>query len=312
MRNYQVIVNDKKLIEATNAWLVWLNVERNLSPNTVRSYKKNLGIMLHFSHCSINQPLTLELLENHDIKFFRAWLLSLSQIGYENETIANAISALRSFYKFLNNNFNFNNSAIFSISRPKVAKRLPRPIDKEQVKTLLNGIKSSSEIEWMAKRNYAIAMLLYGCGLRISEALNLSYSDIQDDDWIKVLGKGSRERLVPVLPVVIQSIREYVESVPFDIKDSHFLFLGKSGKPLRGEVFRKTLKKVYESKNISHNITPHMLRHSCATHLLDNDVGLREIQELLGHSSLSSTQQYLGVSSKKVLDIYSQCHPRAN
>lgn len=129
---------------------------------------------------------------------------------------------------------------------------------------------------------------------------------------MQVLGKGSKERLVPILPIVMESIKEYVESVPFNIKNSHSLFLGNTGKRLRAEVFRRALKQVYNHKNISHNITPHMLRHSCATHLLDNDVGLREIQELLGHSSLASTQQYLGVSSRRILDVYNKCHPRAN
>jgi integrase/recombinase XerC len=194
------------------------------------------------------------------------------------------------------------------VRTPKLPRKLPRALEEQQVLRLVEH----TDGDWISARNQALFTLLYGCGLRISEALQLNLSDLPRDGFIRVIGKGRKERQVPVLPLVERILSEYRAVCPWPETPDRPLFMGDRGKRLHPGIAQKALREIRISLNLPDTATPHALRHSFATHLLQNGANLREIQELLGHASLSTTQIYTDVNAEEMIRIHNQFHPRSN
>ena len=208
-------------------------------------------------------------------------------------------------------NFPISNLEITSIDTPKFVESIPRPLSYEQMKKIINFFKQKNKT-WISKRNISIIFLMWGLGMRINEVINLKKSDIQGSNWLIIKGKGNKERLLPIYDEIRNFILDMISETPFSIGDKNFIFVGEKGKKIHPTIIQKEVREVRKALDLPENTTPHSFRHTFATQLLDNMVDLRSIQELLGHDSLSSTQKYTNVNSKKikrVIDIY---HPRSS
>jgi len=291
-------------------WEEWMRHVRRASEHTVVSYRNDmahfcaflsnhLGARVNFDH--------LRALENKDI---RAWLASRHG-EFEASSTARALSTVKSFFRYLEKQERIENSAIFHIRGPKLKKALPKALGEEQATQALATIGTQHDEDWVNKRDLALLVLIYGCGLRISEALSLNYKDTPKGDSLSIIGKGNKQRMVPVLPLVREAIGEYVNACPYPFTDGSPLFLGKRGKALDPAIFQLQLRKLRTLINLPESTTPHAFRHSFATHLLSAGGDLRSIQELLGHASLSTTQRYTHVDKERLMKAYKDAHPRA-
>ncbi len=297
--------------ECFHDWIENLQKVRNLSENTLTSYKNDIGKFLIFSKDHFGGNLSISDLDRMQISDFRSFLSFLRNQGIGTASIARVISSLKSFFNFLVKSEKIKNSTIQSLKSPKAKKSLPRPISADLA---IEAIKYSQEIEkekWVGLRNKSILMLLYGCGLRISEALNLNYEDINDNEYLVIRGKGNKERLVPLMEFIKHEIKEYIKECPKSFENDDPLFLGKRMNRLSPRIIQYTLEKIRHNLSLPETATPHALRHSFATHLLDSGGDLRTIQELLGHSSLSTTQRYTKVETERLYEAYSKTHPLA-
>ena len=294
-----------------NNWINHLTNIKKLSQNSVISYKNDLSKFLIFFQDYIEKNIGLKEMENIEISEFRSFLTHRRNSEISSNSIARNISALKSFFRFLIKNNKIKESSVFNLKSPKLKKSLPRPIN---VDLAIQVIKQAEEIEdekWIGLRNKAILLLLYGCGLRISEALSLNHDDIQNEDHILIKGKGEKERIVPMMPYIKRGIENYLEACPKEIVSGDALFIGKRFSRLSPRIIQYALEKIRTALSLPETATPHALRHSFATHLLDSGGDLRTIQELLGHSSLSTTQKYTKVETSKLLDTYKKTHPLA-
>ena len=294
-----------------NNWLNYLSNIKKLSQNSVVSYKNDLSKFFIFFQDYIEKNIGLKEIESIKISEFRSFLTYRRNSEISSNSIARNISALKSFFRFLIKNNKIKESSVFNLKSPKLKKSLPRPIN---VDLAIQVIKQAEEIEdekWIGLRNKAILILLYGCGLRISEALSLNYDDVQNEDHILIKGKGEKERIVPMMPYIKKGIENYLEACPKEIISGEALFIGKRFSRLSPRIIQYALEKIRTALSLPETATPHALRHSFATHLLDSGGDLRTIQELLGHSSLSTTQKYTKVENSKLLDIYKKSHPLA-
>ena len=294
-----------------NNWINHLTNIKKLSQNSVISYKNDLSKFLIFFQDYIEKNIGLKEIENIEISEFRSFLTHRRNSEISSNSIARNISALKSFFRFLIKNNKIKESSVFNLKSPKLKKSLPRPIN---VDLAIQVIKQAEEIEdekWIGLRNKAILLLLYGCGLRISEALSLNHDDIQNEDHILIKGKGEKERIVPMMPYIKKGIENYLEACPKEIVSGDALFIGKRFSRLSPRIIQYALEKIRTALSLPETATPHALRHSFATHLLDSGGDLRTIQELLGHSSLSTTQKYTKVETSKLLDTYKKSHPLA-
>lgn len=288
-------------------WITWVQSERQLSANTFLAYTKDLGQFLNFiTHYQGGAP-TLKTLEGLKAIDFRAWLGQLNENKLAKSSIARALSVVRSFYKYLDRQDILHNPIIQNIRSPKIPKSIPRGLSKSQAIDLLDACEEGDRDDWVNRRNLALFTLLYGCGLRISEALALDKKDMADT-VLRIKGKGNKERLVPVLPVVASAIKKYISFCPFD---SGPLFYGEKGNRLNISVAEKQIRDIRRRIGLPETVTPHALRHTFATHLLEADGDLRTIQELLGHASLSTTQRYTDINREKLKQIYTKTHPRS-
>ena len=294
-----------------NNWLNYLSNIKKLSQNSVVSYKNDLSKFFIFFQDYIEKNIGLKEIESIKISEFRSFLTYRRNSEISSNSIARNISALKSFFRFLIKNNKIKESSVFNLKSPKLKKSIPRPIN---VDLAIQVIKQAEEIEdekWIGLRNKAILILLYGCGLRISEALSLNYDDVQNEDHILIKGKGEKERIVPMMPYIKKGIENYLEACPKEIISGEALFIGKRFSRLSPRIIQYALEKIRTALSLPETATPHALRHSFATHLLDSGGDLRTIQELLGHSSLSTTQKYTKVETSKLLDIYKKSHPLA-
>ena len=294
-----------------NNWINYLSNIKKLSHNSVISYKNDLSKFFIFFQDYIEKNVGLKEIEGIEISEFRSFLTYRRNSEISSNSIARNISSLKSFFRFLIKNNKIKESSVFNLKSPKLKKSLPRPIN---VDLAIQVIKQAEEIEgekWIGLRNKAILILLYGCGLRISEALSLNYDDVQNEDHILIKGKGEKERIVPMMPYIKKGIENYLEACPKEIISGEALFIGKRFSRLSPRIIQYALEKIRTALSLPETATPHALRHSFATHLLDSGGDLRTIQELLGHSSLSTTQKYTKVETSKLLDIYKKSHPLA-
>lgn len=288
-----------EVVDVICRWQNWLKNERRYSKNTLDAYFRNLHNFIEF----LDNP-SLNKLEKVSVREFREYLSSLSARHLDKASIARYLSAVRNFYKWLDKNDILTNSAISIISSPRRNKSLPKAMDADEAINILDEAKFFAKDEWQGLRDVAVFTLLYGCGLRISEALSLNFDDITDNDFIRVTGKGNKTRIVPVLPVVLENINKYLEKCPYTIEKNRPLFVGARGERLLPRIVQRQMEKIRKYLGLNDNMTPHALRHSFATHLLAAGTDLRSIQELLGHASLSSTQIYTKVEIETLKKEY--------
>jgi len=291
-------------------FLRWLTSEKRYSPKTTESYARDLGGFLTFLCDHLGdapQPSDLKAL---DISDFRAFLARKRMEGLSARSTARALSTLRTFYKYLERVEGLRNTAISSVQSPKVGKSIPRPISADAAKAMMQSVDLVQMEEWQDARDTAVITLLYGCGLRISEALNLNTDDAPTGDMMVIKGKRNKERLVPVLPVVKKAITHYRALCPYPLSEGTPLFVGARGGRLNPRVIQKTMMVLRRALQLPETATPHALRHSFATHLLSAGGDLRTIQELLGHADLSTTQHYTDVDEAAMMDVYNRAFPR--
>ena len=298
-----------KLEKILDEWILYNSNVRKLSLNSIKSYGIDLKSFCTFA---FNDNTDVSRSDFRKIKLadFRNWIVLLKSQSVGSATICRKISSLKNFLSWLENTYNEKNPDIDKLDSPRKDKNLPRPNSLKEIEKLIKSIEKSKEKKWVILRNKAIFILLYTCGMRISEALDLKRSILPLGDSIIIKGKGNKERMVPILEITDQIIKEYLKSIPFYKKENDFLFLGVRGKKLSPRSFQKVIEKARKENGFLETTTPHSLRHSFATHMLNENTDLRSIQKLLGHSSLSSTEIYTEVEEKKLIQVYRSAHPR--
>lgn len=298
---------------ARERWLSHLEEERRLASNTVIAYERDTGFFLAFLTRHFGEPVGLKQLRALTPADIRAFLADRRNCGAGPRTLARALAAVRSFLRHLEKSGEASTAAAIAVRTPRQPKTLPKPLEASRALALVeaDGI-APGEPPWIAARDAAVFALLYGCGLRISEALALDRKDAPTDgtETLRVTGKGGRSRVVPVLPAVRHAIEAYLKLAPPAGGDAP-LFVGVKGRRLSPRLVQLRMERLRIALDLPATATPHALRHSFATHLLAAGGDLRTIQELLGHASLSTTQVYTGVDAQRLLDVYDRAHPRA-
>ncbi len=302
---------NKHIEDAFTNWLGNLKEVRNLSENTLISYKHDVKSFIEFISTHTGSEVSIKYLNDMKISDFRSFLSYLRNKDISSTSIARIISSLKSFFNYLLNTNLIESTVVQSLRTPKQKKSLPRPISSELAIETIKHAQDMEKEKWIGLRNKSILMLLYGCGLRISEALNLNFIDINENDYLIIKGKGNKERMVPLMDYVKNDIENYIHECPKNFMKDDPLFVGKRLDRLSPRIIQYVLEKIRHNLSLPETATPHALRHSFATHLLNSGGDLRTIQELLGHSSLSTTQKYTKVETEKLYDAYSKAHPLA-
>ena len=295
-------------------FLEYLTQTKKYSGHTATAYDTDITDFLSFFERFNGGDVFLSDLSRADTTCFRSYLADRQRRGLSHKSTARALSSLRSFYKYLSRYHNISNDYISLISSPKVPRKLSKAIDPIDVENMHGAIRAIDSNEpWLAARDWALVLLLFGCGLRISEALKIKNSDtIGCPDVLRIVGKGNKERLVPVLPVVWESIEKYKSLRPFGNTPDDELFRSVRGLPMSPRMAQKVVENLRHYLQLPDYVTPHALRHTFATALLAGGADLRSLQELLGHSSLSTTQLYTKINMSEISDIYANAHPRAH
>ena len=299
---------------AAIAWLGWLEHERRTSKNTLDAYGRDLHAFLRFLTDHLGYAPGMRDIENLKTVDFRSYLAERQARGLGRTSTARALSTVRNFFRYLERNELAANAAIGAVRTPRVPKSVPRALSPEDALTSLASVEELSFEAWVGKRDAAVLTLLYGAGLRIGEALSLNVGDAPKrgrDAVLRVLGKGNKERIVPILPQIGDAIHDYLDACPHALKAGDPLFIGVRGKRLNAGVVQKQVRRLRALLGLPETATPHALRHSFATHLLAGGGDLRTIQELLGHASLSTTQRYTEVDEARLAGVYARAHPRA-
>ena len=306
---------EPNLATAIEEWWDWLRHEKRASEHTISSYGHDLNGFFNFIAGHIGYAPGLHDLKGLRSTDFRSFLAARNADGLSRTSTARAVSTLRGLFRFLEKRGFATNAAIHALRTPKVPKSVPRALTEDDAVLTVNTIEDLASEPWIGKRDKALLAILYGCGLRISEALSLGRDQIMGAEdrtgMLRVFGKGGKERVVPVLPAVTGMVRNYLDACPHDPGPDGPLFLGRRGKRLNAAVAQKQMRSVRRALGLPETATPHAMRHSFATHLLAGDGDLRTIQELLGHASLSTTQRYTDVDAAKLQSVYDQAHPRA-
>jgi integrase/recombinase XerC len=299
--------------DAVRRWRRNLAGERRLAPKTVEAYDRDVEQFLRFLTVHLGGPPTLADLAGMKITDIRAFMASRRNEGAGSRTLARGLAGIRSLIRFLEKQNEANGAAFRAIRAPRQKRSLPKALQKENALRVVSVEESLDEEPWIAARNAAILALLYGSGLRISEALGLARGDAPPTGggMLRVIGKGSKERVIPVLPVVARGIADYLKLCPWNPGPEGALFLGARGERLNPRIVQRAMAKLRGALGLPDSATPHALRHSFATHLLSSGGDLRTIQELLGHASLSTTQIYTAVDTARMMEAYDKAHPRA-
>ena len=298
------------LQEQIEAWRRWLAVERRASPHSLAAYERDLGAFLTFLAEHQGGAPSLSSLKKLNRADLRGWLAGRGGRGLKASSTGRALSVLRGFYRFLARRKLVENAVVLGLKNPKMPKSVPKALTLAEAADALENIGALSDEPWVAKRDAALLTLLYACGLRLGEALSLTRRDqvAARSGRLTVTGKGRKQRVVPVLPIVALAIDDYVAACPHRHDP---LFLGVRGGPLNPRIVQDRLQRLRLLLGLPASATPHALRHSFATHLLAGGGDLRAIQELLGHTSLSTTQRYTDVDAAGLMAIYDKAHPRA-
>jgi integrase/recombinase XerC len=292
-------------------WFAHLTHERGASDNTVTAYERDIRQFLGFLTHHLDHSPRLDDLARLDARTVRAFLSRRRRQGATSRSLSRTLSALRMFFRWLESSGTLKNRALLSLSLPRVPHSVPKPLTVEKASAIVAATPTTAR-DWIEARDTAVLLLLYGAGLRISEALGLTLQDAPTParETLRITGKGGKERLVPVLPMITAAIANYMALCPHPLERDDPLFVGEKGGPLSPRIIQLKMAALREEFDLPDTATPHALRHSFATHLLSAGADLRQIQELLGHASLSTTQIYTEVDRDRLLAVYDQAHPR--
>ena len=299
---------------ARNALQEWLDHQKSLkgsAENTITAYAGDVTEFLVFitSHKGKSQGLTA--LSKITITDMRSWMANSRASGIGSRSLARKLSAVKVFYRWLAAREGFEPTAVLLTRSPKFTKKLPRPLAIDAARDMIETVEMQSLEPWVAARDAAVVTLLWGCGLRISEALALKGIDAPLPQVMRIIGKGGKERIVPVVDAARAAVDAYVKACPHMLTDDGPLFRGVRGGVLSPRAIQKAMASARMQLGLPATATPHALRHSFATHLLNAGGDLRTIQELLGHASLSTTQAYTAIDTARLLDVYDNAHPKA-
>ncbi len=298
---------------AVEDWQAWLRNERRTAANTRAAYLGDLARFLEFTSEHLGKPPSLRDLDALRPADFRAWLAARATGGASRGTRARGLSVVRGFYRWLAKAGLADNPAVTALKTPRAPRPVPKALGAEEALDLLDLAPELGRAPWVGKRDVAVLMLLYGCGLRLGEALSLRRREapVAGQEALTITGKGGKDRMVPLLPAVAEAVRDYIAACPFELAPEGPLFLGARGKALGARQVQARVAELRVLLGLPETATPHALRHSFATHLLAGGGDLRAIQELLGHASLSTTQRYTDVDAAGLLAVYQRAHPRA-
>ncbi len=297
--------------DALANWLAHERGVKNASDNTIEAYSNDLAGFLSFLAAHHGGAEGLGPLLRIAPSDMRSWMANERARGTGARSLARRLSAVKTFFRWLAEREGFDPTTVLSTRAQRTQRPLPRPLTEDAAKAVIDTVGTLPREGWVGTRDVAIVTLLYGCGLRISEALGLTGADAPLPDALRIVGKGGKERIVPVIPAARQAVADYVKECPYDLGPQEPLFRGARGGGLNPRVISKAMETTRMQLGLPSSATPHALRHSFATHLLNAGGDLRAIQELLGHAALSTTQVYTGVDNARLLDVYSAAHPRA-
>jgi len=297
--------------DTIDEFIEYLTNTKNYSAHTAVAYRADITDFIEFITRFAGETPTLQSVAAVDTVAFRSWLADRQRRELSFKSTARALSSVRGLFKYLAKYHGVKNDAIELVSSPKIPKKLSKAIDPSDVDDMHGAIAAIDENDpWVAARDWALVTLLFGCGLRISEALSLKNIDIAGaPTTLRIVGKGSKERIVPVLPAVNRAIEKYIALRPFGNAADDTLFRSVRGLPMSARMAEKVIEKLRHYLQLPDYVTPHALRHTFATALLADGADLRSLQELLGHSSLSTTQLYTKVNMSEIMNIYEKCHP---
>jgi integrase/recombinase XerC len=302
--------------EALRAWLEHLSAEKQFAANTLEAYERDIRQLLEFLCARQGRPVTLAHLNCLGPQDLRGFMAARRGEGTCSRSLSRALSALRTFFRFLERAGLLKNRAVLVVALPKTPPTLPKALTVTKAKAVMaegGDAEGRGQEKWIGARDRAALLLLYGSGLRVSEALGLKRKEapIPPRDILRVKGKGGKERIVPVLPITQNAVKDYVDVCPWPLPPEEPLFRGAKGGTLSPRIIQLLIARMRDALGLPETATPHALRHSFATHLLGSGADLRAIQELLGHASLSTTQIYTEVDRETLLRVYDRAHPRA-
>ncbi|WP_372886427.1 tyrosine recombinase XerC [Shimia sp.] len=297
--------------DALQGWLANRAALAGASPNTLKAYRADLVDFLAFMTAHKGAPQGLGGVKQVGVSDMRAWMAHTRAGGVAASSLARKLSAVKSFYRWLCDREGFDATAVLQMRSPKFQRRLPRPLDPAAARAVIDTVELQSQTPWVAARDVAVVTLLYGCGLRISEALGLDADAAPLPAVLRILGKGGKERLVPVIDAARDAVTAYLRLCPYPPEPGAPLFRGVRGGRLSPRQVSGLMQATRMQLGLPASATPHALRHSFATHLLEAGGDLRAIQELLGHASLSTTQAYTAVDGAHLMEVYRRSHPKA-
>ncbi len=301
------------LLAERESWLNHLQNERRLADKTLDAYERDSRQFLMFLTGYIGEKPAIKHLANLKPVDLRGFLATRRKAGAGARTLGRGLAGIRSFIRYLEKKNLASSAGITAMRSPRQPQSLPKPLAVNDALRMTDMDEQSQEEPWIAARDATILTLLYGCGLRISEALALTPADFPDQATgsLRIAGKGGKVRIVPLLPMIDLAVKEYLNLCPYHLEPDSPLFRGARGGKLQPAVLQRAMRLMRSAFGLPDTATPHALRHSFATHLLASGGDLRTIQELLGHASLSTTQVYTAVDSEKLFDIVASAHPRA-
>jgi integrase/recombinase XerC len=302
-----------KVAAEIEAWLSHLGAERRLSPKTLEAYRRDVLQFLQFLTEHLGGAPSLKELAALAPADVRAFLAARRADNICSRSLMRALAGMRAFGRFLERNGKGRLGALAAVRAPKIGKTLPRPLPVDAAKSVADPTFAAGDGReaWIHARDAAVLALLYGCGLRISEALGLKRAEFSGRDVLTVTGKGRKQRMVPLIAPVQKLVADYVALCPYELPGEGPLFVGVKGGPLSPRIVQIAMERLRGALGLDDSATPHALRHSFATHLLARGGDLRSIQELLGHASLSTTQIYTAVDAERLIAAYRSAHPRA-
>lgn len=292
-------------------WLAHKAALAGSADKTLVAYRQDLNGFLHFLTTHLGATAARTGLRQVTLQDMRAYMAHERRRGVSARSLARALSAIKGFYGWFGERDGFEPTAVLATRAPKFSAKLPRPVAETAARALIDTVELQHMEPWIAARDSAVVTLLYGCGLRISEALTLTRADAPLPEVLRIKGKGNKTRLVPVIPVARQAVDSYLKLCPHAGDPTGPLFLGARGGPLNPRLIQKVMEQARNQLGLPASATPHAMRHSFATHLLTAGGDLRTIQELLGHASLSTTQAYTAVDQARLMEVYNRAHPMA-
>lgn len=299
------------LRDALQAWLAAIKALDGAADNTLTAYQRDVAGFLGFLTQHFGDSTGIAPLARITVSDMRAWMASERARGVSARSLARSLSAVKTFTSWLAEREGFEPTAILATRSPKFQKKLPRPLSEDAARAMIGTVELQSLKSWIAARDMAVVTLLYGCGLRISEALGLTGADYPLPEVLRITGKGGKQRIVPVIGAARQAVAAYIRLCPYPVEPAAPLFRGSRGGVLNPRLVQKAMQAARMQLGLPATATPHAMRHSFATHLLNAGGDLRAIQELLGHASLSTTQAYTAVDTARLMEVYEKTHPRA-